>query len=165
MAQITLKTAVPGDEKILAHIQTQSWKAAFGEILSPETLARCTDVSQAEEMYRHVLLHQLADMTIELVDGQPHAIAAWSRSREMRTDAAELICLHSLKSGWRQGYGSVLMEHVLAEMAAAGYGEAVLWVFEENLPARRFYEKHGFVPAGERKDSFGAAELLYHKKL
>ena len=38
-------------------------------------------------------------------------------------------------------------------------------VFEENHIARKFYERHGFEATEERKDSFGASEMMYRKRL
>ncbi len=50
-----IRRAVPGDEAALAFIQTESWKAAFHQILSPELLKKLTNVEQSEEMYRRLL--------------------------------------------------------------------------------------------------------------
>ena len=36
MADISIRRAIPGDEQVLAYIQTESWKAAFAGILSPK---------------------------------------------------------------------------------------------------------------------------------
>lgn len=117
MSSVELRQAVSGDERILAYIQTESWKSAFSGILSSEELARCTNFKQAEEMYRHVLQERVVRMTIELVDGQPHCIAGWSQSRtDPEAHAAELICIHSLRDKWRKGYGSMMMAHILDEM-------------------------------------------------
>ena len=78
---------------------------------------------------------------------------------------AELICIHSLQRNWRSGYGSRMMEAVLRDMTAAGYSKVMLWVFEENHRARRFYEANGFTASGRTKDGFGAAEVCYEKNL
>ena len=69
MANITLQKAHKGDEKILAYIQTESWKAAFSGILPPEELARYTELQRAEEMYKRVLEKGQVQMLIEFVDG------------------------------------------------------------------------------------------------
>ena len=50
-----IRRAVPGDEAALAFIQTESWKAAFHQILSPELLKKLTNIEQGEEMYRRLL--------------------------------------------------------------------------------------------------------------
>ena len=44
MAELSIRKAVPGDEQVLAYIQTESWKVAFAGILSPEELERCTNL-------------------------------------------------------------------------------------------------------------------------
>ena len=52
---VEIRKVTGGDEKILAYIQTESWRAAFQDILLPETLDWCTDFSKAEAMYRKLL--------------------------------------------------------------------------------------------------------------
>ena len=69
---IYIRKAVPGDEGVLAYIQTESWKAAFAGILSPEELIRCTNLPKAEQMYYNVLRREDCNMAIQLVDGAPH---------------------------------------------------------------------------------------------
>lgn len=166
MANITLQKAHKGDEKILAYIQTESWKAAFSGILPPEELARYTELQRAEEMYKRVLEKGQVQMLIEFVDGSPHGIAAWGQNREdSNPDCAELICIHSLQDKWRRGYGSVMMQQLLAEMQRAGYAEVVLWVFKANTRARNFYEKHGFILTDRKKQDFGPTEVMYQKIL
>ena len=166
MCLVELRSAKAGDEKILAYIQTESWNAAFRDILSPEMLTQYANIEKAEEMYRDVLARCLANVTIEFLEGQPHCIAAWSRSRSApASGAAELICIHSLCGNWQRGYGSIMMRHILGEIKAAGFSEVILRVFEKNLRAIRFYEKHGFTPTGRKKHSYGAEEIMYAKML
>ena len=76
---------------------------------------------------------------------------------------AELICIHSLKENRHKGYGSRMMEKVLEDIRSAGYDKVMLWVFDNNLPAIRFYEAHGFVPSGRKQPAFGAVEEMYIK--
>ena len=161
-----IRSAAPGDEAVLAYIQTESWKAAFGEILSPEDLERCTNLKQAEQMYQHILRSELCRIAIGFVDDQPHCIAAWGKNRCNLGDAVgELICIHSLQRGWRNGYGSEMMRFVLDDLRRARYASVILWVFEANTRARRFYEKHGFTLTGQTQELSGATEVMYEKKL
>lgn len=44
-----------GDEKALAYIQTESWKAAFKDLIPDEVLARSTDLKKATAMYQRLL--------------------------------------------------------------------------------------------------------------
>lgn len=166
MAEITIRRAIPGDEQVLAYIQTESWKAAFAGILSEEELVRCTDLQKAEQMYHDVLRREGCNMAIELVDGKPHCIAAWGKNRcDLDGSVGELIFIHSLQNNWAKGYGSAMMEHVLDQLRQAQYGSVILWVFEDNDRARKFYEKHGFEQTGHKKLANGVPELMYRKKL
>ena len=161
-----IRKAIPGDEQVLAYIQTESWKAAFAGILSPEELVRCTDLQNAEQMYRNILLSEFCDIAIEFVDGNPHCIAAWSKNRcDLGDTVAELICIHSLQNNWAKGYGSAMMEYVLAQLQQTQYESVILWVFENNTRARKFYEKHGFELTEQKKLANGIAELMYRKML
>ncbi len=49
----------------------------------------------------------------------------------------------------RQGIGSALIRQVIEEAKEAGFQRIFLWVIQDNLDARRFYEAHGFVASGE----------------
>lgn len=166
LSKASLRKAVPGDEESLAFLQTESWKAAFGDILTPEELTLYTDVEKAKAMYTDVLSKGRGEGWILFVDEAPQAFAFWSASREADMDGyAELICIHSLKKTWRKGYGSLLFEKVRGQMKAAGYRKMMLWVFEENIRARKFYQHFGLNSA-DRKKTFGSAEeILYTGKV
>ena len=94
---VEIRKVTGGDEKILAYIQTESWKAAFQDILLPETLDRCTDFSKAEAMYRKLLEEKKGNGYILEINHRPHCIAWWDAAREeAMAGYAELICIHSL---------------------------------------------------------------------
>lgn len=158
----TIRRVRPGDEGTLAHIQSESWKAAFAGIISAETLAQHTDAERLTAMYRRLLDAGKGNGYLLSVADRPHGIAFWDAARDAElAGAAELICIHSLPDNWRRGYGSCMMDRVLKDMRAAGYGRAVLWVFRDNLRARAFYEAKGFSLTDMAKPAFGAEEVLY----
>jgi len=160
--EIDIRPARLGDEGILAAIQTESWKAAFGPFLEEETLAKATDLDKATAMYRRVLEAHKGQGLILSLEGEPHGIAWWDAARDKdKPGAAELICIHSRPGNWGKGFGRQLMARLLQDMAAAGYKEVCLWVFEPNLRARRFYEAAGFRPDGKTQPGYGAQELRY----
>ncbi|MBE6990201.1 MAG: GNAT family N-acetyltransferase [Ruminococcaceae bacterium] len=155
-----------GDENALAYIQTQSWKAAFVGILDVETLADCTDIDRATNMYKRLLEENIGNGYMLSVEGEPHCIAFWDAARDEEfADKAELICIHSLPVNWHKGYGSQMMDRVLKDIKKAGYSEVVLWVFRDNLRARAFYEAIGFTLTGISKPAFDTEEVLYSKEI
>ena len=58
-----------------------------------------------------------------------------------------------------------MMEYVLAQLQQAQYGSVSLWVFVDNIRARKFYEKHGFTPTGLKKQVKDTVEIMYRKEL
>ena len=163
---ISIRRAVIGDETVLAKIQTESWKAAFSRILSPEELQRCTLMENAVQMYHTVLQQKACSIAIEYVSEQPHCIAAWGKNRcDLAEAVGELICIHSLPMNWANGYGSNMMKYVLNQLQQEGYESAILWVFEANIRARKFYEKHGFELTEHKRQKNGTWEIMYMRSL
>lgn len=166
MCNVTIRHAVSGDENILAEIHVESWRSAFAQILSPQTLNACTDKKAITSMYARVLQQDMAKGWILFVDAIPHCMAFWGACREdAAPNTAELICIHSLCGNWGKGYGSKMMQHILDEIKCAGYTTVNLWVFAENTRARKFYEKHGFELSGKQRLNYDALEVMYTKYL
>ena len=150
----------------MAYIQTESWKAAFKDITSKEILQKSTDLTRATAMYKRLLDEEIGNGYILEVDEKPHCIAWWDKSRENDMPKyAELICIHSLQSNWRKGYGAKMMDRVLENIKTAGYHKVILWVFVDNERARKFYESCGFVTYGRVKPCFETQEICYEKQL
>ena len=159
---IEIRKVKTGDEKVLAYIQTESWRKAFYNIISKEEMEQYADINKAEEMYEYLLSNNIGNGSILLIDDKPHCIAYWNKTREEDMDGyAELICIHSLEDNWGKGYGSMMMEHILKDISAAGFDKVMLWVFEENTRARRFYEKHGFIKTDKTKMFGNSVEVMY----
>lgn len=156
----------PGDERDLAYIQTESWKAGFCHILDPDTLERCTDIARAESMYRGLLSENKGNGYLLTLAGKPHCMAWWDKARDADfAGSAELICIHSLPDNWHKGYGSMMMNAVLSDIREAGYHKVVLWVFSENDRARAFYEACGFSCTEHVKEILGKDEVCYSRAL
>ena len=100
------------------------------------------------------------------IDGHPHCMAYWDKTRyEEMKGYSEIICIHSLPDNWGRGYGSTMMEYILKDIKNAGFSKVMLWVFKENMRARKFYEKHGFVLTDKSKNFGNAIEVMYSKDL
>lgn len=165
MVDFYIRKVSKGDEDTLAYIQTESWKAAFNNIIPDELLAKYTDINRATEMYRKLLDDNIGNGYILEVEGTPHCIAYWDATREDDLPGyAELICIHSLQDKWHQGYGSKMIDKVLEDMKKAGYSKVMLWVFTENQRAIAFYKSKGFEASGRMKPALGSTEIMYVKE-
>ncbi len=73
--------------------------------------------------------------------------ANWFSKRERdRVGAVHELVVH--KDYRNRGIGSALMERILEYFRGKGLKKAELWVGDENLVARRFYERLGFKEEG-----------------
>lgn len=164
--EVSIRRVKRGDEHTLAYIQTESWKAAFKDIVDADTLSRCTEAEKATDMYRGLLNEDKGNGYILYLDNQPHCIAYWDAARDEEfSGKAELICIHSLPDNWHKGYGEAMMKKILGDMEIAGFKEAVLWVFTDNKRARSFYEANGFKATEYKKPCLGTEEICYEKAL
>ena len=155
-----------GDEEILAYIQTESWKEAFKEIVPADLLLKSTDIERVTAMYKKLLDEHKGNGYILELDQRPHCIAWWDAAREKdMVGFAELICIHSLKENWHKGCGSLMMKQILEDVKRAGYSKIMLWVFDNNVRAIKFYEAHGFAASGRKQAALGAVEEMYVKEL
>lgn len=163
---ISIRKVRIGDENILAHIQTEAWKEAFSTIISQEDMKKYADINKAKEMYSMILSKNIGNGFILSIDDIPHCIAYWDKARDDDfEDYAEIICIHSLSYNWGKGYGSMMMEYILNEIKQAGFKKVMLWVFEENNRARKFYENHRFILSDKSKKFCGAIEVMYCREL
>ena len=155
-----------GDELDLAYIQTESWKAAFKDILPAEILQTSTKLNSATAMYKQLLDENVGNGYILEVDSHPHCIAWWDEARDSdMPDYAELICIHSLQGNWRKGFGTQMMSRVMSDMRAAGYEKIMLWVFTNNIRARKFYESFGFFTHRKVRPCLETEEICYERNL
>ena len=141
----------------LGRIMAESFRSAFREFITQETLDRCA----VAENCTGLLANLPREMTTVAgwLDGKLMGLLVFSRHPEGRR---EIEAIHSLPESWGRGLGEAMLEFALDGANAAG-----LWAFAENKRARRFYEKHGFRFTGETRVSEfdGAMEVRYEKKL
>lgn len=163
---IDIRKVESGDANSLAYIQTESWKSAFNKILSKEDLQKYTNIDKAIGMYDMLLNKNIGNGFILTIDEIPHCMAYWDKARDDDMEGyAEIICIHSLCSNWGKGYGTMMMNYILREIKNAGFNKVMLWVFEENKRARKFYENQGFILTEKSKRFSHAVEVMYYRKL
>ena len=164
-----LRDARPTDARRFEEIRIAGWKTAYAGIFAPEFLDALTvedeRVAQREQWLAelpdgHVML--VADVGGEVAGG---AILTPSRDDDL-PDAAELLALYVDPDRHGSGIGTLLMDAGFARMP---HDVQTLWTLEDNAPARRFYERHGFVADGARKvfdrapGSGNPAEVRYRR--
>lgn len=168
-AQVRLATAA--DAAGIAAVNVASWQAAYAHALPAEYLAALS-VAAYEAGWRNNLANPAVTVLVAVVDDQVVGYASVSASRD--TDVAadhigELQAIYAHPDFWDTGVGAQLHEHALITLSEAGYVDTTLWVMDRNDRARRFYERHGWVPDGTSKhDERGditIVEVRYRRSL
>jgi len=151
---MTVRNAEFEDMKQLGHIMAVSFRTAFSDFVSKQTLDACAREDNCaallEGIYREGKMHFLI--------GGSSGMLVWQQEKT----CAEIVAIHSLPESWGTGLGHAMLEEAMNQI---GKQPVFLWAFKENKRARRFYEKHGFHWDGsERVSEFdGALEVRYVK--
>ena len=151
---MTVRNAELEDMKQLGHIMAVSFRTAFADFVSQQTMDACAQedncAAMLEGIYRKGKMHFLI--------GENSGMLVWQNAQ----DSVEIVAIHSLPESWGTGLGHAMLEEALNQI---GDRPIFLWTFKENKRARRFYEKHGFHWDGsERVSEFdGAVEVRYVK--
>ena len=139
----------------LGHVMSVSFRSAFAEFVSRQTLDACA----REENCIALLEGIFREGNVRFLIGEHSGMLAW---RDLG-DTAEIVAIHSLPESWGTGLGHAMLIEALRQI---GEKPVFLWAFKENKRARRFYEKHGFRWDGsERMSEFDSAmEVRYVKR-
>lgn len=94
-------------------------------------------------------------------DGRIVGTSIFCKSRfEQLHDWGEVISIYLLPDYMGKGYGKMLMKSAISELKMQGCGKIFLWVLEENVRARLFYEKISFLSTDDFfDDTIGGKEL------
>ena len=143
------------DKKQAGHIMSVSFRSAFADFVSKETMDACAQkdncIALLEGIFREGKVHFLM--------GDNSGMLAWQQTE----DGAEIVAIHTLPESRGTGLGHAMLTEALSQI---GNQPVFLWAFKENTRARRFYEKHGFHWDGsERISEFDdALEVRYTRK-
>ncbi len=125
--------------------------AAFGS-----TLAEWSGAGDTEQRWRDRLDDVALNVVLTLA-GEPVGMVsatAPDADGQVADDPVRLIGLWVAPAARGHGVGDVAVRHVLSWAADAHPGSpVVLSVKVDNHPARRLYERHGFVEAGSSPDA------------
>jgi GNAT superfamily N-acetyltransferase len=155
-AGIRLRPAVPADAEAGAALHVACWREAYTPYADPALL---TERLASTERFVAAWTKQLADGPPRIVaeaDGDLVGFAVVGDNRDPDAPSpTELYALYVRAAWWGTGLGQRLWEAVRPERACS------LWVLEDNVRARGFYARNGFVPDGARElyDDLGTWEI------
>ncbi len=144
------------DRTAISKIYEESWRYAYKNIVPQDYL-------DSIEEGRWVATLDICDWHTLLCidDGKYVGTSSFSKSRfEQYPDCGEIISIYFLPEYIGKGYGKELLQAAVSELKNQGYNEIFLWVLDDNIIAKKFYEKQGFLPTENYiDDNIGGKEL------
>jgi GNAT superfamily N-acetyltransferase len=167
-----IRAAEMRDAREISEVHVRSWQAAYVGIVPDEDLVALS-VERREQYWRQILSRNERS-TLVLVNGHLIVgVSCFGPARDEDCDSAmvaELYALYLVPEHWTKGYGLLLYRATETRIRQNLIENLVLWVFEKNTRARKFYESIGFrLELEKRKEmrfALGAAmEIRYRKFL
>jgi len=152
-----VRRADASDAAAIAAVRTRTWQVGYRGIIPDNVLENMDTEGWARRA--EVWLQNRDGPGRDWVADEAGSIVGWAsrflpgRDEDLGPTVAELAAIYVRPSHWGRGLGRALLEVVEADLRDFGATELSLWVVEENVRARRFYERQGFVPDGTRADS------------
>lgn len=144
------------DRMAISKIYEESWRYAYKGIIPQHYLDSIPEGRWAPDIdspKRKTL--------ICIDDGKIVGTSCFCKSRFERFFGwGEVISIYLLPQYMGKGYGKTLMKFTVSELKKQGYENVFLWVLEENIRARFFYEHFGFSPTDDFiEDNIGGKDL------
>ena len=129
----------------ISDIYARSWKSAYSGIVPKEYL----DGIKSDQWVEKLSGNQF-DSFVILDENKYIGTSAICEARDEQMKGwGEIVSIYLLPEYVGKGYGKSLFTFVINHLLETGYKQIYLWVLEQNINARLFYEKHGFHKNGD----------------
>lgn len=167
----TVRPARLEDAAALAGVHVRSWQAAYRGVLTDDFLDGLSVPDRAEWWTGRLarVPPRWAVLVVER-DGEPVGfVTTGTTDDRIEPSWGELYALYVEPAYWRRGFGAMLLAAAEQTLRANAFVDALLWVLNDNIGAKRFYEKSGWRHDGAAKRMIigpsGVAAVRYTKGL
>lgn len=157
MCIIEIRYIEPTDNRAaISKIYEESWKYAYNGIIPQDYLNSIPEgqwVSNLDNPGRKTLICIDDDIFI--------GTSSFGKSRIKKlSDWGEIFSIYLLPDYMGRGYGKILLQAAISELEKMEYKNIFLWVLSDNIRARYFYERFGFLRTDDYlNDNIGGKEL------
>lgn len=159
---VRLRPALVTDAGAIARVHVTAWWETYAGLIPSADLARLSVESRAR-FWRGWLDDPPWSSTLLLVEDGVMGVLGFGVCGPERAGVpayrGEFQAIYLVRAGQGRGLGRSLMVALAAALLAQDMPSASVWVLRDNTPARRFYERLGGQPAGERTLELGEAAL------
>lgn len=153
-SDFSIRSAAASDARGIAEVHVASWRDTYRGLMPDEVL---DGLSVDERALGWARLLDSVNAPAVLVAEDGGRIVGFATTGDPQEDpdrdegVGELHAIYLAPEAKGRGIGRALMERAEADLAGAGYREAMLWVVEANTATRRFYEIAGWSHDGGHK--------------
>lgn len=165
MASTILRPARPDDAARLGRLHVDCWLDAYRGMM-PDPVLDGLSVEERIDRWSKLLSRPPAfgGTWLACVDGVDVGFVSVGPARDADS-TAEIYALYLLAKSWGTGLGRRMLEMAIDALGATRR-PLTLWVLDDNLRARRFYERAGFTMDGKRRiDSIAGFPLPHTRYL
>lgn len=164
-----IRPARPGDAAAIAEVHVESWRTAYRGMV-PQRVLDGLSVQRRTVFWTALLADPGEARTwVAERDGAIVGFAGTTIIKEPDGLRPALETIYVLAEARGQGIGRRLIEAAMADLTERGFRSVTLWVLTANVRARRFYERHGWRPDGEKNlldfDGTPVEEIRYELAL
>ncbi|HEX5925061.1 MAG TPA: GNAT family N-acetyltransferase [Baekduia sp.] len=153
-----IRPATVADARALAELEVRAWRWAYVDIVAEP------DMITVEEREARWSSAAIEGASVAEVQGRMVGVVQVGPDDD-DPSVGRLRGPDIEPAAQGAGIGTALYEHAVAQLRAAGFAEAVLWVFHANGHARGFYERRGWTTDGATGTAAEAPELRYRQTL
>ena len=167
LSDILIRIGRVEDAPLLANVHVASWRETYVGIL-PDAMLAALSVESRTAMWARVMdqpaspgstVIHLAELNEELV-GFGSCGAQHAENLKAKGFGGEISAIYVLRPFQKRGIGTLLLRTMASDLVNRSLTAASLWVFRDNLVARRFYERNGAQVIDEREDVRNDAVLV-----
>ena len=140
----------------ISNVYEESWKYAYKGIIPKEYLDSIPKGRWADRINKNGMKNLVMIENGKLIGTAGFCRSRWDKFKEY----GEIVSIYFLPEYIGKGYGKHLIKKCTEELKKQGFTAVLLWVLEDNISARHFYEKNGFIFTNEYlDDNIGGKEL------
>ncbi|MCU1586577.1 MAG: acyltransferase [Frankiales bacterium] len=162
MADVSVRPARPADAEHVAHVQLETWKAAYGDLLPSSALELPLD--QVAAVWLNAIEAPPSPQHRVLVALDQQEVVGFAASEPM-DEGVELSTLLVDPRWGRRGHGSRLLAAAAEHWRGEGMELAVTWAFDADAVLLGFLESSGWAPDGHTRSLDTGEQVLPQRRL
>lgn len=161
--EIRIRKATADDSRGIAKVHVDSWRTSYADVVPPEVLSGLS-YGDRQRMWDGALSSSTGGRHCYVAETSDDRIVGFACggpvSDGWESYEGEIYSIYLLEDYQRGGLGRQLLLSTARNMKDDGIESMLLWVFEKNHGARRFYESLGGELIGRKDIRIGSADLV-----